>query len=92
VVFVRHQGGDVKESIGAGRDRQLAGAAGRRVEPDVVKLPRARHGLVCPPQRRTVERALARLAECRRPAGLHLLALLGLLLTRHVAPVAQVQN
>ncbi len=78
-------------------------AARRGVEPVVVTLPQTRRGFVLLPKRRVVERSFAWLAKFRRRArddervpqvlaGLRLLALVCLLLARHRAPVAQVQN
>ncbi len=78
-------------------------AALRGVELVVVRLPTARRGFVLLPKRWVVERFFAWLARFRRLArdyervpqvlaGLHLLALVCLLLARHLAPVAQVHN
>ncbi len=80
-----------------------AEAARRGVELVVVKLPQTKRGFVLLPKRWVVERSFAWLAKFRRLArdyervpqvlaGLHLLALVCLLLARHLAPVAQVHN
>jgi transposase len=80
-----------------------ADAAARGVELVVVKLPQARRGFVLLPKRWVVERSFAWLATSRRLArdderapavlaGLHLLALVCLLLARHLAPAAQVHK
>ena len=80
-----------------------AEAARRGVELVVVKLPQARRGFVLLPRRWVVERSFAWLAKFRRLArdyerapavlaGLHLLALICLLLARHLTLGAQVHN
>ena len=80
-----------------------AEAATRGVELVVVRLPQAKRGFVLLPRRWVVERSFAWLAKCRRLArdyerapavlaGLHLLALVCLLLARHLTPVVQVHN
>ncbi len=80
-----------------------AEAARRGGELVVVKLPQAKRGFVLLPKRWAVERSFAWLARFRRLArddervppvlaGLLLLALVCLLLARHLAPVAQVHN
>ncbi len=80
-----------------------AEAARRGVELVVVKLPQAKRGFVLLPKRWVVERSCAWLAKFRRLArdyervpqvlaGLHLLALVCLLVARHLNPVAQVHN
>ncbi len=84
-------------------EQPAAEAALRGVELVVVTLPTARRGFVLLPRRWVVERSFAWLARFRRLArdyervpqvlaGLHLLALVCLLLARHLAPVAQVHN
>ena len=84
-------------------DAPAAEAAQRGVELVVVKLPQAKRGFVLLPQRWVVERSFAWLAKFRRLArdyerapavlaGLHLLALVCLLLARHFTPLAQVHN
>jgi transposase len=80
-----------------------AEAAQRGVELVVVKLPQTKRGFVLLPKRWVVERSFAWLAKFRRLArdyerapavlaGLHLLALVCLLLARHLALVPQVHN
>ena len=80
-----------------------AEAARRGVELVVVRLPQARRGFVLLPRRWVVERSFAWLAKFRRLArdyerapavlaGLHLLALICLLLARHLTLGAQVHN
>lgn len=80
-----------------------AEAAARGVELVVVKLPQAKRGFVLLPKRWAVERSFAWLAKFRRLArdyerapavlaGLHLLALVCLLLARHLTLVPQVHN
>ncbi len=80
-----------------------AEAAQRGVGLVVVKLPQAKRGFVPLPKRWVVARAFAWLARFRRLArdyerapavlaGLHLLALICLLLARHLALVPQVHN
>ena len=80
-----------------------AEAALRGVELVVVRLPEAKRGFVLLPKRWVVERSFAWLTKFRRLArdyerapavlaGLHLLALICLLLARHLTLVAQVHN
>lgn len=80
-----------------------AEAAQRGIELVVVKLPQAKRGVVLLPKRWVVERSFAWLAKFRRLArdyerapavlaGLHLLALVCLLLARHCTPLPQVYN
>ena len=84
-------------------EQPAADAAARGIERVVVRLPGAKRGFVLLPKRWVVERSFAWLATFRRLArdyerapavlaGLHLLALVCLLLARHFAPVAQVHN
>ncbi len=80
-----------------------AEAAQRGIELVVVKLPQAKRGFVLLPKRWVIERSFAWLAKFRRLArdyerapavlaGLHLLALVCLLLARHFTPLAQVHK
>lgn len=83
---------------------QPAAAATRRgIELVVVTLPTTRRGFVLLPRRWVVERSFAWTARFRRLArddervppvlaDLHLLALVGLLLARHLAPAIGVHN
>jgi transposase len=84
-------------------EQPAAEAAARGIELVVVRLPEAKRGFVLLPKRWVAERSFAWLAKFRRLArdyerapavlaGLHLLALVCLLLARHFAPVAQVHN
>ena len=84
-------------------EQPAAEAARRGVELVVVRLPQAKRGFVLLPKRWVVERPFAWLAKCRRRArdyerapavlaGLHLLALVCLLLARHLTLVPQVHN
>jgi len=84
-------------------EQPAAAAARRGGELVVVELPQARRGFVLLPKRGVVERSFAWTAKFRRLArddervpqvlaGLHLLALVCLLLARHFTPLAQVHN
>ncbi len=84
-------------------EQPAAEAARRGGELVVVRLPQAKRGFVLLPKRWVVERSFAWLAKFRRLArdyerppavlaALHLLALVCLLLARHLTLVPQVHN